>query len=250
MQLAQTITSALAGVFLLGVAGPCMAQSSAADATTGDKDQEIRRLKLQLEQSQKRYHTVVRALAASKQRETELDKTVNELKLRFVALGDNLLNGGEDAILEAVKNAEVLDKQNKRIETAAHGMIASLREFLRTAVASNPDARVHLETSIRELDAALGLRQKPRPQVAQGNLQQAKIVSIDPESGMLVVNAGEGQSVNRGMTFDIMRGNRKVAEAIVADTKKDFSGLLPTLHTNPEDAIRIGDIATVKTVDR
>jgi hypothetical protein len=244
----RTITSALAGVFLLGAAGSCLAQSAAADA--GDKDREIRRIKTQLATSQSRYQTVARDLAASKRREAELSKTVKDLKLRFAALGDNLLNGGDQAILEAVKNAEVLDKRNKQIETAVHGMVASLREYLRTAIASDPDARVHLETSIRELDAALGLRQKPRPQIAHGSLQHAKIVSIDPESGVLVVNAGEGQSVNRGMTFDIMRGNRKVAEAIVADTRKDFSGLLPTLHTNSEDPIRIGDIATVKTIER
>ncbi|MFK7909993.1 MAG: hypothetical protein AB8F34_05255 [Akkermansiaceae bacterium] len=249
MQSPRTITSALAGVLLLGVAGSCMAQS-AADAGAGDKDREIRRLKAQLKLSQSRYETIARDLASSKRREADLSKSVNELKLRFAALGDNLLNGDKDAILEAVKNAEVLDKRNKKIESAVHGMVASLREYLRTAIASDPDARVHLETSIRELDAAVGLRQKPRPQITHGTLQEAKIVSIDPESGVLVVNAGEGQSMNRGMTFDIMRGNRKVAEAIVADTKKDFSGLLPTMHTNPEDQIRIGDIATVKTVRR
>ena len=249
MQSPHNITSAIAGLVLLGAVMPCLGQS-AAPAATSDKDREIRRLKTQLELSQTRYQNLARDLAASKRREAELSKTVRDLKLRFVALGDNLLNGGEQAILEAVKNAEVLDKRNQKIETAVHGMVASLREYLRTAIASDPDARVRLETSIRELDAALGLRQKPRPQIAHGNLQHAKIVSIDSESGVLVVNAGDGQSVNRGMTFNIMRGNRKVAEAIVADTKKDFSGLLPTVYTNPEDPIRIGDIATIKTVER
>ena len=243
------IAASIAGVFLLGGVAPCVAQS-AAKTTDADKDREIRSLKAQLQQSETRYHTVARDLAASKQRETELRKSLNDLRLRFAALGDNLLNGGQGALLEAVKNAEVLDKRNKKIETAVHGMVTNLREFLRTAVVSDPDARVHLETSIRELDAALGLRQKPRPQIAHGSLQHAKIVSIDAESGMLVVNAGETQSVRRGMSFDIMRGNRKVAEAVVADTRKDFSGLLPTLKEKTEDQIRIGDTATIKTVQR
>ena len=246
----RTITSAFAGVLLLGVAGSCMAQGGGVAAGNSDKDREIRQLKAQLKASQAQYQAVARDLVASKQREAKLTKSVNDLRLRFAAMGDNLLNGGEEALLEAVKNAEVLDKRNKKIETAVHGMVASLREYLRTAVASDPDARVRLETSIRELDAALGLRQKPRPQIAHGNLQHAKIVSIDTESGMLVVNAGESQSVKRGMTFAIMRGNRKVAEAIVSDTRKDFSGLLPTVYENPEDQIRIGDIASVKTVER
>lgn len=250
MTVSPAITQALAGVLLLGAVAPCMAQDAAATAGNIDKDREIRQLKAQLKLSQTRYQTVARDLAASKRREAELTKSVNDLRLRFAAMGDNLLNGGEEALLEAVKNAEVLDKRNKKIETAVHGLVTNLREFLRTAVASDPDARVHLETSIRELDAARGLGQKPRPQIAHGSLQHAKIVSIDTESGVLVVNAGEGQSVRRGMTFDIMRGNRKVAEAVVADTKRDFSGLLPTVNKNPQDQIRIGDTATVKTVER
>jgi hypothetical protein len=52
------------------------------------------------------------------------------------------------------------------------------------------------------------------------------------------------------MTFAIMRGNRKVAEAIVADVRKDFSGVLPTLLDDPKDGIRAGDIASVKTTQR
>lgn len=234
----------ITGVVLLGAALPCAAQ------TAEDKDREIRRLKTALEASNNRYHMLARDLVASKKREAEMRKSMDDLRVRFKALGDNLLNGGEEKLLKAVKDAEVLDRRNRKIETSVHGLLANLRDFLRTAVASDPDARVRLETSIRELDATLGLRQKPRPQIAQGDLQQAKVVSIDTESGTLVINAGENQSVRRGMTFEVMRGKRKVAEAIAADTRKDFSGLLPTMLKNAEDQVRIGDIATIKTVER
>jgi hypothetical protein len=218
--------------------------------TTTDKDREIRMLKRELSKVRNQYSVLARDLAASKKREAELTKSVNDLRLRFAALGDNLLNGGEDAILEAVKNAEVLDKRYRATEKAALDLMANMREYLRTAVAADPDARVRLETSIRELDVALGLRQKPRPQMSQGSLQHAKIVSIDTESGMLVINAGEDQSVRRGMTFTIMRGSRKLAEGVVAETRKDFSGVLPTELESSEDEIRPGDVASVKTVRR
>ncbi len=246
MPIASHITAVLAGVFLLGVAVPCGAQN----AGEGDKDRQIRTLELQLKKSQNQYQTLARDLAASKKRESEMNKSLNELRLRFAALGDNLLNGGQEAILEAVKNAEVLDKRNRATENAALNLMANMREYLRAAIAADPDARVRLETSIRELDVALRLRQNPRPPIASGSLQHAKIVSIDAESGMLVINAGENQSVQRGMTFTIMRGTRKVAEAIVAETRKDFSGVLPTELDNSKDQIRVGDIASVKITQR
>ena len=245
MRSSAHITTAFTGAMLLGALVPCAAQG-----TTQNKDREIRMLKRELGKSRNQYQVLARDLASSKKREAELTQSVHELRLRFAALGDNLLNGGEDAILDAVKNAEVLDKRNRATEKAALDLMANMREYLRTAVAADPDARVRLESSIRELDVALGLRQKPRPQMSQGTLQHAKIVSIDAESGMLVINAGEGQSVRRGMTFAIMRGNRKLAEAIVAETRKDFSGVLPTDLESSEDQIRQGDIASVKTVKR
>ena len=244
------ITPVIAGALLLGAVGVCNGQSPSADGRGGDKDLQIRQLQLQLEKAQERSHVLAQDLVASKKREAELKAGLNDLRLRFAAFGDNLLNGGQDAILEAVKNAEVLDKQYRATEKAATKLMAAMREYLRTAVAADPDARAQLETSIRELDVALGLRQNPRPQIAQGSLQHAKIVSIDAKSGVLVVNAGEGQSVRRGMTFTIMRGNHKVAEAIVADVRKDFSGLLPTQLDNINDPVRSGDIASVKITQR
>lgn len=236
------ITPALTGVLLLGAATVCVGQNERG----GDKDIEIRQLEVQLEKAQQRNHILARDLAAAKKREAELSESLTDLRLRFAALGDNLLNGGQDAILDAVKNAEVIDKQYRATEKAAIQLMADMREYLRTAVAADPDARVRLESSIRELDVALGLRQNPRPQLPQGSLQHAKIVSIDAQSGVLVVNAGENQSVRRGMTFTIMRGNQRIAEAIVTDVRKDFSGLLPTQLDDSRDSIRSGDIASVK----
>ena len=249
MTTTANITSVFAGALLLGAGGVCTAQSS-ADGREGDRDRQIRQLQLELKKAQERTYVLAQDLAASKKREAELSEGLNDLRLRFASLGENLLNGGQDAILEAVKNAEVLDKQYRVMEKAAFKLMADMREYLRTAVAADPDARVRLETSIRELDVALGLRQNPRPQIALGTLQHAKIVSIDAKSGVLVVNAGEDQSVRHGMTFTIMRGNQKVAEAIVADVRKDFSGLLPTQLDDSNDPVRSGDIASVKISQR
>ena len=244
---ANHITSAITGVLLLGAVCVCNGQSPESDES---KDIKLRQLQLQLEKVQQYNHTLARDLAASKNREAELSRGLNDLRLRFAALGDNLLNGGQDAILDAVKNTEVIDKQYRATEKAALQLMVDMREYLRTAVAADPDSRIRLETSIRELDVALGLRQNPRPQLTQGSLQHAKIISIDAESGVLVVNAGENQSVRRGMTFTIMRGKQKVAEAIVTDVRKDFSGLLPTQLDDSNDPVRSGDIASVKISQR
>ncbi len=240
------ITSAITGVILLGAQAVCVAQANGI----GDQGRQVRQLEHQLQKLQNQNHRLASDLVASKKREAELNKSVTDFRLRFAALGENLLNGGDVDLLEVVKDAEVISKRSALTEKAVHKMVSDLREFLSTAIASDPDARVRLESSLRELDAALGLGQKPRPQMSLGSLQHAKIISIDAESGLLVINAGESQAVRRGMTFTILRGNRKVAEAIVAEARKDFSGLLPTELENSKDQIRAGDVASVKIEQR
>ena len=221
---------------------PCVAQNRGSD-----EGRQIRQLEAQLQKVNRQYQTLAKNLASTKQNESELNNELKALKLKYNVSDQNSLNGGHDALLEAYKNAEVLDKQNRAIQDAASKLKVALQEYLSTVAAADPDARVRLETSRRELDVALRIRQNPRPQIAVGNLQYAKIVSIDTESGMLVINAGQDQAVRRGMTFSIMRGNRKVAEAIVAEIRKDFSGLLPTKFDDDTEQLRLGDTASIKT---
>ncbi|MGJ8677652.1 MAG: hypothetical protein ACSHX0_09055 [Akkermansiaceae bacterium] len=245
MLFTSQITTVFTGALLLGAAVPCVGQNN----MEGNRDRQIQLLEQKLAKANQTYKVLAQDLAASKQREEELTKSLNDLKLKFAALGDNLLDG-EGRKLEAVKDAEVLDKQNRATEKAALKLMANLREYLRTAIIADSDARLHLETSIRELDVALRIRQNPPPQIALGSLHQAKVVSIDAESGMLVINAGENQSVRRGMTFSIMRGSRKVAEGIVAETREYFSGILPTEFDDKMEQIRLGDVASIQTTQR
>jgi hypothetical protein len=103
-----------------------------------------------------------------------------------------------------------------------------------------------VETSLRELDAVLGLRQKPRPDVRSGSLQQARIVSLDQDSGMVVFNLGESQGAKIGMTFRLTRGQQPYGKAILADVRKGVSGAFVELD-NVAESPRPGDLAILET---
>jgi hypothetical protein len=124
---------------------------------------------------------------------------------------------------------------------------SSVTDYLRQAVVSDPDARLRVETSLRELDAVLGLRQKPRPDVRTGSLQQASIVSIDQTSGLLVLNVGESQGARIGMSFQLSRANQPYGKAILADVRPGVSGAFVERLDRPSESARQGDIATLET---
>ena len=217
---------------LLATAGMCAAQ--APDAA------QLQQIIIDL---QEQNQALQRSLAEANRGESLAVEQLAQVRERLEALGKNLLDGGDDRLIQAAADLQLANERLTALETATTRLVASVNDFLRQAVVSDPDARLRLETSLRELDAVLGLRQKPRPDVRSGSLQQARIVSIDGESGMLVLNIGETQGARIGMTFRLARGQQPYGKAILADVRKGVSGLFVESLDNPTETPRPGDLA-------
>ena len=76
---------------------------------------------------------------------------------------------------------------------------------------------------------------------------EAKIIGIDSQSGTLILNAGEKQQVRIGMTFRILRGKSQIAEARIAEVRPEIAAALVIRLDNTNNAVRPGDIASIKT---
>ncbi|MES2474281.1 MAG: hypothetical protein V4689_12490 [Verrucomicrobiota bacterium] len=228
---------ALAATFgLLAAAEMCVAQ-----APTADEFQEI------ITDLQEQNQTLQRSLAEANRGEKQASEQLEQVRLQLSALGKNLLDGGNDRQIQAVADRELAIERVTELEGSVTKLIASVSDYLRQAVVSDPDARVRVETSLRELDAVLGLRQKPRPDIRTGSLQQARLVSIDQTSGMLVLNLGESQGAKIGMTFRLTRGQTPYGKAILADVRKGVSGAFVEHLDNVAESPRIGDLAVLET---
>jgi hypothetical protein len=190
--------------------------------------------------------TLQRGLVEANRAEQTAREQLEQVRLRLEALGKNLLDGGNDRLVQAAADLQIANERLSELEFAARRLAGSTTEYLRQAVVSDPNARVSVETSLRELDAVLGLTQKPRPDVRTGTLQQARVVSIDQSSGMLVLNLGETQGAKIGMSFQLLRGQQPYAKAILADVRKGISGAFVELDAVAE-APRPGDLAVLIT---
>lgn len=230
------IQSLAAALGLLAGAGMCSGQ-----APTAEEYQEI------VNELQEQNLTLQRGLAEANKGEKEATEQLAQVRLRLEALGKNLLDGGNDRQIQAVADREIALERVTTLEGSVTRLAAAVSEYLRTAVASDPDARLRVETSLRELDAVLGLRQKPRPDIRTGSLQQARIVSLDQESGMLVLNVGESQGAKIGMTFRLMRGQQPYGKLILADVRKAVCGAFVEHLDNVAESPRLGDNAVLET---
>ena len=225
------------GTCLLAVASWCLAQSP----------QEIR-LQETIGELRAQNRALQQSLTEANRAEKEATEQLNQIRQRVEALGKNLLDGGDDRLVQAAADLQIAHERNSEVESAASRLTASVQDFMRQAVVADPDARIRLETAIRELDAALGFRQKPRPDVRTGSLQEARVVSVDQETGLLVLNLGEAQGARIGMAFRLMRGQEHYATAILADVRRSVSGaFIETTRSSAVGAPRPGDTAIIQT---
>jgi chromosome segregation ATPase len=196
---------------------------------------------------QEQNRNLQRSLAEANRGEKQASEQLAQVRERLEALGKNLLDGGDDRLVQAAADLQIANERSTQLEGSVMHLASAVTEYIRQAVASDPAARLRVETSLRELDAVLGLRQKPLPDVRTGSLQQARVVSLDQESGMLVFNLGESQGAKIGMTFRLVRGQQPYGKAILADVRKGVSGAFVEHLDNVTESPRPGDLAVLET---
>ena len=200
----------------------------------------------EMEQLKRENAALKEGLVASNRAEKESAEALATIRLRLEALGKNLIDGGDDRLVDAVTDLEVRTRQIRELEKAALRLSGSVQGYLKTAVAADPEKRAEVEVRLRELEAQVGLRNRPQRKVETGNMQHAKVVSVDRTSGLIVINVGEKAGTRIGMVFNLKRGEDAIGEAIVALTENDVAGLLVQSLTDQSNPVRLQDVAALK----
>lgn len=206
----------LTGACLLGV-------SASAQETQQERvaklERENRSLRLQLENLNKGY-------ASALVREQTQTQSLKEIKQHLALFGKGFFEGADEKLRNAVSDYQVAREDLTSLEASTTDLLISMQYYLRTAVSSDPEARADVESKMRQLQVDLGHRNSPKRQIEQGNVSRARVVSVDSESGLLIINAGEDADVRPGMQFRILRADTHIGNAIVAVSRTDVSGLL------------------------
>lgn len=231
------------GVFALcGVESLC-AQTAASRAvretgSVAELQRENRLLKLQLS-------TLNQSLARALEEKEIRASKLKDLKEQLALFGKGFFDEGDEKLRSAVSDYQVARERLTAVETAAAALLLSVEDYLTTAVAADPASRAEVELKIREFQVALGHREAPRRRVEAGTVSQAKVMTVDSDSGVLVVNAGSKADLRPGMRYRIERSGNHIGDAIVAITRPDVSGLLMQNLTHPDHVVRSGDAAHV-----
>ena len=187
------------------------------------------------------------SLAESNRSARESATALATIKAKLEALDRSVFTTKDEDLIEAFATIDSLTEANAELETAATALVTSIELYLSSAITSDPDLRVAVEESIRNLDSTLGMRQKPRPQIDRGTLTDAKVVTIDTESGLLVFNVGSSSDARIGMTFQLRRGDQPLGEATLVDVRSSVSGAFVDTLYDQSLTVRAGDAVSVVT---
>ncbi|MBR5522304.1 MAG: hypothetical protein IKV82_02415 [Akkermansia sp.] len=174
----------------------------------------------------------------------EARRQLRDIRTRLEALGGAALGDSEERIIDTASQLEAARAELETLRQASLRVASAINSYMRGALVEDAAARQVLESSLREQEVALGLRMAPQDDLA-GTVDDARVLSIDSESGLIVINAGRDAKVEVGMPMAITRGDQAIAKAIVTDVRKKVAGMLVQKHLNPALSVGVGDRVSV-----
>ena len=228
------------GLFAVALAA-LAAVTGTAGASESDTERKINQLERQIATLRESY-TLARSDAAEARRQ------LREIRARLEAIGGTALGEGEQKLIENASQLEAARNELDALRQSTLRLTSALSVYMRAALVDDAAARQALEAALADLDVALGLRQAKQDELS-GTVDEARVLSIDSESGLIVINAGSRAKVEVGMPMEITRGDQAIALAVVTDVRKSVSGLLVQKHLNPALSISVGDRVSVTTND-
>ena len=217
--------------------GWCVGQTSSAERIA-DLERQNRILKARISTLNGELQTALEEKGARTER-------LREMREHLALFGKDLFSGGENKLRQAVADYQVARERLQEVELVAEALLQSLDTYLATAVAADPNARAVVEARLREFEEALGRRNQPSTRTERGTVSVSRVVTVDSESGLVVLNAGKEAGLRPGMRYRIERSGTHLGDATVAITRPNVSGLLMQNLTKPDHVVRSGDAAHV-----
>ncbi len=215
-----------------------------AAGTDGDGNATERKIN----QLERRNARLAADYALAREDAEEAKRQLKEIRARLNALGGTALGDSEEKLIDTASQLEAARTELDNVKQSALRLNSAVAAYMASVLTEDTAAREALETAMLDMDVALGLRRAQQSEL-DGTVDEAKILSIDSESGLIVINAGSKAKVEVGMPMEITRGDQVIALAVVTDVRKSVAGLLVQKHLNPKLSVSVGDRVSVTSND-
>ncbi len=186
----------------------------------------------QLEEANGKVAALGESLAESNREAEEIRAEYEELLLRMASFGVDLMKPDpkslEQRLLQAVRDREQAEGEKRELARQLAELSEAVVGYLQTTVSSDARAQSRVEGALASADAVLGQanRSGATSNGSSRPLNEGRVVSIDQETGLLVVNVGRDSGIRIGMPLSVKRDGKPVVRALVVDVRDTISGAL------------------------
>jgi hypothetical protein len=202
-------------------------------------------LRRQLSIEQESVKTLTSSLAESNAEAELFRRKYSDLELRMEALG--LASASKDRakleqrLLAAVSDLQLAQKGRDEYRDQMLRLNEAMLRYLKTSQGDDAQARMDVETQLRNTNNLATRSTNPPLDVPQPSLMDGSVISVKDEWSFVVGNLGEKQGVKIGMPMRVMRGDRKVATLRVVDVRQKICGAVIQEMDSEKEKIRVGD---------
>ncbi|MFT5105205.1 MAG: hypothetical protein ACI9UA_000824 [Pseudoalteromonas tetraodonis] len=205
----------------------------------------------QIKKLQKQTKNLGKSLAEANRLANEFRSEYSKLRLETEALGIETFTEGEKGmskrLLSAVSDHRIMEGEREAMAHALLDLSDAVKSYMTTAVSNNVETRTALQVALNNASDAIGLNRKAPIGRVKKQLNEAKVISLKREYGILILNVGEMDDANIGMNFDIFRKDRIIGSAMIVDVRDSRSGAVITKLIDESDDAQVGDRVRIRT---
>lgn len=188
---------------------------------------------------------LVESTTAANAEAAEWKERYTQIRGLLDALGIGALeNSGDEKaerLIAALNDLRLMKEENQRLGTALTKLLEASNAFSQVATPGNPDSVRLLGEAMQEAQATLAASLANTGEGARKELSAARIVSVKPELGVVVLDIGSRDGAKPGMPFNIFREDKPVARVLITDVRASVSGAVVRELFSPADKPKVGD---------
>jgi hypothetical protein len=203
-------------------------------------------LREQVTIAQLQVKSLTESLAIANSEAEVFKREAGELKLRMEALGIDAAGSNksklEQRLLKAVSDLKIVQDEKDKLADQLVRLSEAVVRFLKTAVTTDGEARMAVESEMRGANEALGIPSSRAVEAAPvpATLTDGMVISVKEEYALVVANLGSRQGVKIGMPFQVWRGEQRIGLVRVVDVREKISGAV-IQDLSPKEKVKVGD---------
>jgi len=201
-----------------------------------------RALREQLERSEAQRKALAEKLAEAVRISEEQMAQSREIEKKLQAFGVDLFTRDEQSLeqrlLRSVRDLDIAEKELERRKDQIRKLSESYLEFINATPGVDSDLKGRAMAAIDEAGDALS-------PIASGEVAEdvsdSRVVSLDPEIGLVVFNAGHATGLRVGTPVSILRKDTPIFSALVVDVRESISGAVLQDRLSEGVEVAVGD---------